>query len=182
MTRLTLIPHPRTAQSPFRAITVDASLDPSGNAAFSFAVTGEIENLQVPSPASCERADDLWRRTCFEVFIAPSQADDYVELNFSPSTEWAAYWFDGYRRGMEKAVDCSSPRIESRTSQARFQLRAQISLDWIKWATPWRIGLSAILLDARGEYSYWALAHPADKPDFHDRAGFIYALEKKARS
>ena len=32
---------------------------------------------------------------------------------------------------------------------------------------PWSLGLSAILEEADGTISYWALAHPPGRPDFH---------------
>ena len=35
---------------------------------------------------------------------------------------------------------------------------------------PRRYGLTAVLEEAGGVKSYWALAHPAEKPDFHDPA------------
>ena len=32
---------------------------------------------------------------------------------------------------------------------------------------PWRVGMSAILEEEDGTISYWALAHPPGRPDFH---------------
>ena len=32
---------------------------------------------------------------------------------------------------------------------------------------PWQLGLSAVLEEADGAKSWWALAHPAEEPDFH---------------
>ena len=46
------------------------------------------------------RTDELWRSTCFELFLRFDDDERYVEFNFSPSTRWAAYAFDGYREGM----------------------------------------------------------------------------------
>ena len=31
----------------------------------------------------------------------------------------------------------------------------------------WQLGLSAVLEEVDGTKSYWALAHPEDKPNFH---------------
>jgi hypothetical protein len=36
----------------------------------------------------------------------------------------------------------------------------------------WRLGLSAIIEEASGRRSYWALAHPPGKPDFHHPDSF----------
>ena len=40
----------------------------------------------------------------------------------------------------------------------------------------WALGLSAVLEEKDGTKSYWALAHAADKPDFHDAGCFVARL------
>jgi len=61
----------------------------------------------VPPFAGKGRTDGLWQETCFELFIMQDSADEgepaahYVELNLSPSEQWAAYDFATYRAGME---------------------------------------------------------------------------------
>jgi hypothetical protein len=37
--------------------------------------------------------------------------------------------------------------------------------------------LTAVVEDAHGRRSYWALRHPAGGPDFHHRDGFALVLE-----
>jgi hypothetical protein len=44
-----------------------------------------------------------------------------------------------------------------------------------------RVGVSAILEDRDGTKSYWALAHPPGKPDFHDPACFALELAAPRR-
>jgi hypothetical protein len=39
------------------------------------------------------------------------------------------------------------------------------------------LGLSAVVVDENGVLTYWALKHPARKPDFHHRDSFVLALE-----
>src|SRR5579864_8938224 len=75
-----------------------------------YVLTGAIAGLAVP-----RRTDELWRHTCFEAFLQPEPGSAYVELNFAPSTQWAAYRFTGYRKGMTPA-DFAAPRIEDRKS------------------------------------------------------------------
>ncbi|MGN6497270.1 MAG: hypothetical protein ACTHK5_08000, partial [Tsuneonella sp.] len=41
--------------------------------------------LVVPAFAGRGRADDLWKTTCFELFVRPDDGERYVELNLSPS-------------------------------------------------------------------------------------------------
>jgi hypothetical protein len=58
--------------------------------------------LVVPARADRpERTDGLWQTTCCEMFLR--QAAGYREINLSPSGNWAAYGFDGYRSGMAPA-------------------------------------------------------------------------------
>jgi hypothetical protein len=40
-----------------------------------------------------------------------------------------------------------------------------------------RLALTAVVEDARGRLSYWALRHPPGRPDFHHRDGFALVLE-----
>ena len=44
--------------------------------------------------------DFLWKRTCGELFLGVPGDPSYLEFNFSPSGDWAAYAFDGYRTGV----------------------------------------------------------------------------------
>jgi hypothetical protein len=39
-----------------------------------------------------------------------------------------------------------------------------------------RLGLSAVIEATDGTISYWALAHPSDKPDFHHPDSFVLEL------
>jgi hypothetical protein len=43
---------------------------------------------------------------------------------------------------------------------------------------PWRLGLSALIEDTSGCKSYWALAHPPGKPDFHHADCFAYEFSQ----
>jgi len=43
-------------------------------------------------------------------------------------------------------------------------------------AAAWRLGLSAVLEEASGRTSYWALAHSTAKPDFHHADCFACEL------
>jgi hypothetical protein len=46
----------------------------------------------------------------------------------------------------------------------------------VEAAKQWSLGLSAVLEEKDGTKSYWALAHGADKPDFHLRDCFVAKL------
>ena len=131
-----------------------------------YVVTGTIADLAMPVPIAPSRADDLWRHTCFEAFVCPAPGEAYYEFNFAPSTQWAAYGFDGYRKGMRVAAEIGAPRFEVISTPERYTLQAVLELSAPAGAR-WRVGLTAVIEEGSGRLSYWALAHPPGKPDFH---------------
>src|SRR6266699_5092857 len=78
----------------------------------SYVVTGQVSDIRMPAAAAATRGEELWRHTCFEAFVRASSGAEYYEFNFSPSTQWAAYRFSGYRSGMFVAPEISTPPIE----------------------------------------------------------------------
>lgn len=139
-----------------------------------FRVSGRIADVLVPEAAVPARMDGLWKHTCFEMFLKPGEGEGYYEFNFSPSGEWAAYKFDSYRQGMRVAEEISPPKIALRKYADGLELRVEIALESVPG--PYRLGLSAVIEGTNGSISYWALAHPAEKPDFHRPDGFVLAL------
>jgi hypothetical protein len=93
----------------------------------------------------------------------------YLELNFSPSRDWAAYRFDGYRRG-RAPLDGIEVQIDPWIRLADV-LRLHACARWLGNLPPrprtWRINACVIVEDTAGSKSYWALRHPAADPDFH---------------
>ncbi|MET0272624.1 MAG: DOMON-like domain-containing protein, partial [Phenylobacterium sp.] len=124
-----------------------------------YAVTG-TDALVLPKPAAPARTDELWKHTCVEAFVR-GDGEGYFEFNLSPSGQWAAYRFDGYRSGMTDAP--LEPETEVIRTADGFELAAAIELPD---DGPWRVGLTAVIEGADG-VSYWSLAHPAGRPDFH---------------
>jgi len=140
-----------------------------------FALEGDLSGLRIPETRSSQRAGGLWRHTCFEVFVMAEDGPGYREFNFSPSGEWAVYAFRGYREGGELEVELC-PEIVVRRAGDRLELDAEISLDWLPPGSPVRLGLSAVVEDADGVLSFWALRHPPGKPDFHHTDAFALQL------
>jgi hypothetical protein len=126
----------------------------------------------LPGSPGAGRADGLWRTTCFEVFAGLSDGS-YAEFNLSPSKEWAAYGFDGYRKGMR---DLAGSVEVFKVERLGDGLEVCAWLNWTNWPGSRRIGLSAVIEGTDGNISYWALAHPSDKPDFHHPDSFALIL------
>lgn len=128
-----------------------------------------------PAPAS-GRADNLWQHSCFEAFIGSTETPAYAEFNLAPSGAWAAYAFDDYRAGMRDLPLASSPLIGQ---PAPGQWSATLDLDGIAaliGPAPWRLAITAVIEARDGGKSYWSLAHPAGRPDFHHADCFAARL------
>jgi hypothetical protein len=174
-----LKPHPDSPCRAVRQIEVDVVRPQPDALLLSYRVTGTISDILIPPVMASARRDDLWHHTCFEAFVrAPSEAG-YCEFNFSPSTQWAAYQFGGYRSGRRATEGIDTPQIEVQSEPQSFILRASLDLrglpDLVREAS-WQVGLSAVIEDAGGGMSYWALAHRPGKPDFHHADCFALEL------
>ena len=171
--------HPSKRPETVRAIAVLVRRSPSAELQMTFRLDGDIPRILVPSPGAPRIATQLWQHTCFEAFIAVQGQPAYHEFNFAPSGEWAVYAFCGYRNGGPLVNEMMHPHIEVRSTGGRLELDAVVRLDGLSAVhprAPLRVGLSAVIEASDGR-SYWALRHPADKPDFHDADGFALLLE-----
>ncbi len=171
--RHALTRHPDFACRAVERIAFEARRTSAG-LALAYTAEGNISALRLPPPASPARTDELWKHTCFEIF-ARVQGAGYAEFNFAPSTHWAAYAFDGYRAGM-RDLPIDAPRIETLATAMRFEMRVALALPPELRGAPLRLAASAVIEEASGDKSYWALAHPAGRPDFHHDAGFVLDL------
>jgi hypothetical protein len=188
--------HPATPCEAVTTIEVQVTAKGVGAFELAYAVEGDPGRVRLPETALPRRVDGLWRHTCFEAFIAPGHAapvasdrtqaaasgDDphggrYIELNFSPSGEWAGYAFDGYRRGMRPLEELAAPVItlDRDAGGGRWTVRAAVSVGRFAGARA-RLGLAAVIEDTGGRLAYWALRHPSDTPDFHHAGGFAADL------
>jgi hypothetical protein len=171
--------HPAKRTETVRAIQVLVRRSASVELRMTFRLDGDFRRIRV-SPSGVPRiATQLWRHTCFEAFIAAEGRPAYHEFNFAPSGEWAVYAFCGYRNGGLLADEMMRPDIAVRSTGSRLELDTLIRLDRlsaIHAGASLRIGLSAVI-EASDGLSYWALRHPAGKPDFHHADGFALLLE-----
>jgi hypothetical protein len=82
---------------------------------------------------------------------------------------WAAYGFDGYRTGMTALAE-ATPQLAVQEHAAGLALQATIATGC--GGVRGRLALAAVLESRDGTLSYWALRHPAGRPDFHHPEGF----------
>ena len=183
--RQLLILHPDSRCATAIRVEVSVVRPRPDSLVLSYVVAGDISDISVPSAAAAVRSDGLWQHTCFEAFVRASSGAQYYEFNYSPSTQWAAYTFTGYRSGMDVAIAISAPAIEGRSSPDSYTLQTTLELDRLSALSrksPWRLGLSAVIEDTSGRKSYWALAHPPGKPDFHHEDCFAYEFSLAVQS
>ena len=161
--------HPNVAPSTLQSI--DASIwQDDGRWHFRYLFEGATD-LILPDTADPGRADGLWQSTCAEAFVGLA-GGAYLEFNFAPSGQWAAYRFDGPRQGR-------------RDEPAEIEVFLEGGEDWIAIEAAVRckalepgltVALSAVVEEQGGGKSYWALKHPDGPPDFHHRACFTALL------
>ncbi|WP_078899928.1 DOMON-like domain-containing protein [Streptomyces sp. SBT349] len=155
-----------------RALDVHLREPVPGTLALRYVLEGDLSRLRTPPAREPRHTDELWRHTCFEMF-ARRTADGpaYLELNASPSTEWALYTFDDYHTGMAPARPARHPRIRVTRTAHRLEMEVRADLRDLPHAGP--IALTAVIEDDRGRLGYWALKHPSPRPDFHHPDGFL---------
>jgi hypothetical protein len=163
-----LIAHPANAHGP--ATDVAVHFDRRGaDLWLRYVVEGDVDGIRWPMQATPGRADNLWVTTCFEAFVETT--DGYVEYNLSSSGQWASYRFEGYRSGkMEASETVVVAGLDGASDMVA--LEGTIALPPVAG----RLGLSAVIQAEDGSTTYWALAHPSDRPDFHHPDSFDLTL------
>ena len=174
-----LVAHASTPRHATHAIGVHAQVEESGTGVFRYVLRADISGLRIPAAKSPERADGLWKHTCFEAFIKAPGAAGYYELNFSPSQQWAVYHFNAYREGISSPAISASPKISVRRFADRLEIDAAVRMQDLigLQGTPYlRVGLNAVVEEESGTLSYWALKHAPGKADFHCPDGLVLEL------
>jgi hypothetical protein len=73
------------------------------------------------------------------------------------------------------------PQVTTSITEDRIALEAVVqreTLLGLPGAATLRLGLAAVIERADDGLSYWALAHPSERPDFHDPAGFVLTIDR----
>ena len=174
-----LIPHPDHAPLAVKSIEARVISRDENWLRLRWRIEGS-SRLVVPPFGGKGRADGLWQTTCFEAFLMPARGPAYVELNLSPSERWAAYDFASYRDGMAERPFPREPECTMRQGSTFAIFDAAVPNAGLP-AERCAMALTAVIEEEGGVKSYWALAHPAGKPDFHDPACFTATLAAPER-
>ena len=171
---LALKPHPDNPSDAVTHIEVDVLRDAPETLVLTWLLTGNLSKVVLPAFRGRERADELWKHSCFELFVQ-GEADSYFEFNFSPSGGWAAYRLASYRGDLENTVGTPVQSHVFKVGPSSIGMVARLNLgdlSGLALYAPLRIGLSAIIEGPDGERSFWALAHAPGEPDFHNPIAF----------
>ena len=174
---LQLICHYDTPAGLIDTVEVGADRSENGRLWFRFHVEGRLEALELREPKPPERTDGLWNSTCFEAFLRGSRDGPYLEYNFAASSQWAAYAFTDYRSGRTDVRVDQTPEILLDASESHFAIETEIILPIYWRGMSIELNLAAVIEETDGTKSYWALAHPPGKPDFHHKDCFALQLE-----
>ena len=168
-TLLPLTPHPVHRPIAVNAVAVSLRMLDADALEITYRVAGRIAEIAVPSKQPARRSEGLWQHSCFEIFLGSPNGSSYLEFNFSPSSQWACYEFAGYRSGGTNREMLVRPVNQCECSARTIELTATVFLgqDWLLRMQPFRIGLAAVVEEASGALSYWALKHVTPQPDFH---------------
>jgi len=179
---LSLKCHPDFPADAITAIDVDIAFDDNGKLVLSYIVSGDVGALELLEQTDPKRTDYLWQQTCFEAFIGAENQENYLELNLSPSREWAVYAFEDHRRGMRNPEIEDEPIISMTRDEDKYRLTATINLTDLPGMDSHQLELAvtAVIEEKNGRKSLWALAHPSGNPDFHSRDCFVHQLEGAA--
>jgi hypothetical protein len=148
-------------------------------------------------PSATPFSETLWKKTCFEVFIADRASSRYWEWNFSPKGTWGAFSFaePRERSPREARRDAGFPVLATNLNElSRGKLVLDVTLDWsfsswLGWSAAndrlsadALFSLNAITETASGERLHWALKHSkSGRADFHLKENFLSLAEITSR-
>jgi hypothetical protein len=167
-----LKPHPAFAPAEVHSVTVRWAELPDRRLMLRYRVDG-CSRLVLPRYRGNGRGEGLWKTTCFELFLDDGEGR-YREYNFSPNGQWAAYAFSSYRNLDADFRPRATPEIKHETGSTVFV--QTVFLDRRELEGAQTAALAAVIEENDGRLSYWAMAHPDEKPDFHDPACFRIPL------
>jgi hypothetical protein len=182
-----LLCHLATPCAAIESIEVQAQSTAGGALELSYRIRGAPGAILLPSPLPPGPADNLWQHTCCEAFIATTietragprgNPKKYLEFNFSPSGQWAAYRFSDYRERDTDFSPAAAPQMTLQVLPDGFQLNALIAPELLPADQTLMLGLTTVIEAADGSKSYWALRHCASQPDFHLRPSFTLPLNR----
>jgi len=157
----------------------------------SYSLVGDISSIIIPDTSNIQsskadiilnkeetfklgkRKDNLWKSTCFELFLASKTNKKYLELNISPSLDFNIYKFSDYRLGMKNENNLEILEINRKKEDNYFALNFIIRKKTIFNIKDIIFNISAIIKYSNDKSMYYAINHDEKKPDFHKKENFV---------
>jgi hypothetical protein len=142
-----------------------------------YLISGPINELILPELCVLKnRANDLWKSTCFELFCSASKKSEapYFELNISPNGDWNFYSLSSYRKDLAPEPRVETISLDAKQSEDSYLLKVKVPNFPLQ--SPFYVSLCTILEFKSGAKSYWALTHSSANADFHNKESFLLKL------
>ena len=170
--------HPDSRCDAATRIEVEVARPRPGNLQLRYVVTGKIGDLVLPPVTAPARSRRALAAHLLRGVFPLGRGVLRVQLralarNGRPigSTAIAA----------ESALRTRSARRASTCSRTARALNCRSRWSGLPNDAAWRLGLSAVIEETSGRKSYWALAHPPGKADFHHSDCFALELPAAVR-
>lgn len=126
------------------------------------------------------KADFLWHKTCFELFIGIKNTDEYREIHLSPAQQWQSYAFEEYRYPDTVPPQVASDIQVTELKRTHYGLSASIDLStflaqYQVKCNDLYIALCAVICTNEGK-QYYAIQHSSPEPDFHNKRDWLHEL------
>lgn len=156
-----------------RELTVEGTLILNSNKlSLHFKISGALKSYSFPKKEKLKRANELWRATCFELFLANSKTKIYYEINISPTLHWNIYRLETYRAEPKELIVSSEAIIKIREDEQSYEINFELECKELDLAEFDQYNLAVILLNNQNEREFWTIRPMGKSPDFHDRDGF----------
>ncbi len=177
---LDFVLQPFSKLPPERQIQVGGRIERRGSMlAVDFLVSGHVAKVladPLKPVKERQRADQLWERTCFEMFFADPASPVYREVNVSASGDWNIYRFTGIRTGMQPEEMARVRDVTLRRELDSMRMTFVVESKLFDSISKLAVSLNAVIENAAREKTYWALVHTQSRPDFHRREAFLVTL------
>lgn len=172
-------PHPDRPCAAVTNIAVEITHPRADLIMLSYVVVGAISGILLTAVTPSFRNDGLWRHL-FRGLYRDGGGPRLLRIQLHRRRS-GLYRFADYRQGMTVAEETGMPAITVQTNPHRYQLQGGVfTRPSVGTAArvQWRLSLSAVIAERNRRLSYWALAHPPGKPDFHHPDGFTHPCHR----
>ena len=150
-------------------IDIEASFSLSAKSlTLKFLLHGAFSNYLFPTNKTSTRTNELWRATCFELFLKNPNAKEYWELNIAPSGAWNFYRFSDYKKDMQEESRVLRSKVVFKKERDEVEVNVKIDFTEKLFDENVEFNLALILLDVEERRHFFTLNPKESMPDFHD--------------